>query len=410
MTQRNVDSNLSERFGSVRKAAILMLGAGMTASAALQASAQPIAVHMKPFEERVLDVCEEPAEPVIQLAICLDTSGSMQGLINQARSRIWSVIRDLDRATYQGQKPRLEVALYQYGSSHHPSHEGFMTCVMPFTSDLDEMSEALYSLRMGGSAEYCGQAVERASRELSWRPTSDHVMKVLVIAGNETFAQGPVRYERSIPEAVEYGITVNTVHCGPDGGGRQGGWKHAADMGGGVYNVIDHNREFIEIHCPQDDRLRELNLKLNGTYLHYGQRGEEQRRRQIRADARLEQESPAAMQNRIAAKAGGQYHNSHWDLVDAATEEGFDVSEVDRSTLLPELREATDDELLAEIGSLTAEREAIRAEIATLSAEREAWLKTEYTRRGESEEDALDAALIAALRSQAKAQGFAFEK
>jgi len=116
------------------------------------------------------------------------------------------------------------------------------------------------------------------------------------------------------------------------------------------------------------------------------------------------------MQDRIAAKAGGQYHNSHWDLIDAATEEGFDVSEVDRSTLLPELREATDDELLAEIESLTTEREAIRAEIASLSAEREAWLKTEQSRRGESEEDALDAALIAALRSQAKAQGFAFEK
>ena len=207
-------------------------------------SAQPLKIKLEPFEEKPAVVEREIDGPVIQLAICLDTSGSMGGLINQARTRIWSVVNELDSATLNGAKPTLEVALYQYGSDLQSGSEGFIGCVLPFTSDLDRISEALFALQINGSSEYCGMAVQRATQELAWLPKTDETLKVIVIAGNEHFRQGPVNYQQSVPNAVEYGITVNTVHCGTDQEGRNGGWLHAAQLGGGEYNIIDHNRDF----------------------------------------------------------------------------------------------------------------------------------------------------------------------
>lgn len=373
-------------------------------------SAQPLKIKLEPFEEKPAVVEREADGPVIQLAICLDTSGSMGGLINQARTRIWSVVNELDRATLNGQKPTLEVAIYQYGSNHQSGGEGFMGCVLPFTSDLDRISEALFALQISGSAEYCGMAVQRATQELAWLPKTDETLKVIVIAGNENFSQGPVQYTQSVPEAVEYGITINTVHCGTDQEGRNGGWMHASQLGGGAYNVIDHNRDFVEIHCPHDDRLRELNVKLNETYLYYGDEGRPARERQVTADVQNEAASGMALQRRISSKASSQYDNSHWDLIDASKDAEFELGKVDRDTLPAELQKASDEELELKIAEYSAKRAELQDEITKLSAEREAWLAEERQRLGEEQGQSLDSALVVALRTQAESQGFRFEE
>lgn len=390
-----------------RTAALALTLAAGFATQAL--SAQPLKIKLEPFEEKPAVVEREIDGPVIQLAICLDTSGSMGGLINQARTRIWSVVNELDSATLNGEKPTLEVALYQYGSTHQSGSEGFIGCVLPFTSDLDRISEALFALQISGSAEYCGMAVQRATQELAWLPKTDETLKVIVIAGNEHFRQGPVNYEQSVPNAVEYGITINTVHCGTDHEGRNGGWLHAAQLGGGEYNIIDHNRDFIEIRCPQDERLRELNVQLNGTYLYYGIEGEDARMRQARADTQNEEASGMALARRIASKASSQYRNSHWDLIDASEDDDFELEDVDKSTLPAELQEASTEEIEAKIAEYGAKRAELQAEIAKLSTEREAWLAKERKRLGEEQGESLDSALVLALRAQAEAQGFKFE-
>ncbi len=381
----------------------------LTAFVGLAASAQPIKVALEP--KPIKHVITRPAEddPVIQLVICLDTSGSMDGLINQAKTRLWNVVSTLDGARLKGQKPRLEVAIIQYGSSHQSSAEGYLGVVLPFSNDLDRISEVLYSLQISGSAEYCGMAVDRATRELEWLPTGEGVMKVLVIAGNEPFTQGEVDYRMSVPTAVEYGITVNTVHCGDDHSGRSGEWYNAAKLGRGEYSVIDQNKKVRYIRCPQDDRINELNLELNGTYLYYGDAGRDSSRRQMAQDKANESASPAAGLSRIAAKSQSSYSNSHWDLVDASKEKGFDYKKLDKKTLPKEMQNLTIDELKARVELERAKRSEIQSTILKLSAERQAWYDAELKRLGESNDEGLDSALAGALVSQAEKAGFTFE-
>src|SRR6218665_659343 len=58
-----------------------------------------------------------PDQNKVQIAILLDTSSSMDGLIDQAKSQLWKVVNAFTAAKRDGQTPFVEVALYEYGNS-----------------------------------------------------------------------------------------------------------------------------------------------------------------------------------------------------------------------------------------------------------------------------------------------------
>jgi len=96
-----------------------------------------------------------PRKPVIQVAILLDTSGSMDGLIDQTRKQLWRVVNELAIAKKDGHSPNLQVALYEYGNDGLPAEKGYIRRVLPLTTDLDRVSEELFALRTNGGSEYC---------------------------------------------------------------------------------------------------------------------------------------------------------------------------------------------------------------------------------------------------------------
>ncbi len=75
-----------------------------------------------------VDAPEEPR--LIQVAICLDTSGSMDGLIDAARQKLWAIVNDLALAK---PTPRLEVALLTYGNDGHKEADGWVAVQSPLT-------------------------------------------------------------------------------------------------------------------------------------------------------------------------------------------------------------------------------------------------------------------------------------
>src|SRR5687768_14807415 len=153
-------------------------------------------------------VAEKPAEkPLIQLALLLDNSGSMQGLIDQARSQLWTVVNHLARTKKNGQTPRLEVALYQYGD--RPQQ------LLAFTDDLDAVSEKLFKIGISGGSEHCGEVIQLSLNDLKWADEVG-VYKTIFIAGNEPFTQGPTDYRSACETASARGIVVNTIHCGSE--------------------------------------------------------------------------------------------------------------------------------------------------------------------------------------------------
>jgi len=312
--------------------------------------------------------------PVVQLALLLDTSNSMDGLIDQARAQLWSVVNELASIERDCQSVQLQVAVFQYGNSTLESDDGFIQMRTPFTTDLDIISEQLFALRTSGGNEFCGQVIDAAANRLDWiEPSADpeapHVTRMIVIAGNEPFTQGTTPYTSSIPSATNRGITVHTVFCGPKLEGENTFWKAGATLGEGRYCAIDQHKTIVDIPTPYDEAIGKLGAELNTTYIRFGDRGREFEARQMAQDE-LSESNTKDYVSRNVAKASGLYRNSAWDLVDASQEEGFDLDDVERDTLPEELQGLSDAELERSIEAAAARRAELQQAISQNNAAR----------------------------------------
>ena len=345
-------------------------------------------------------------KPLVQVALLLDTSNSMDGLIQQAKSQLWRIVQELGSARRQGKAPRLEVALYEYGNTGLKSDEGWIRRVLPFTDDLDQLSEKLFALRTSGGDEFCGWVIRNAVDELDWSP-SPHVYRAIFIAGNEPFTQGPVPPASASRKAAERGIIVNTIHCGTDAVGREGGWNTGAALTDGRYMIIDQDAAVVDIAAPQDRLIAELNVKLNATYVPYGRDGKDRLARQSEQDQNAASlpAAPSTASRRAAVKASTQYRNASWDLVDAVTEKKVDLDTIPSTELPRALQELKPEARQAFVEQKQKERADLQMQIRKLSAERERHVAAQL---GNQSTNTLDQALITAVRGQVTKQGYTF--
>src|ERR1041385_464685 len=145
-------------------AAILGLAtlSALPALAAAQAETKPVAETQK-----AAGVTASASQAdVVQVAILLDTSNSMDGLLAQAQAQLWQVVNTLARSQVEGQRQDIQVAVYQYGTPTLGKDTGYIRQCVPLTDDLDKVSQALFSLRTNGGDEYCGWVLKVAVEEL----------------------------------------------------------------------------------------------------------------------------------------------------------------------------------------------------------------------------------------------------
>jgi hypothetical protein len=345
------------------------------------------------------------AAPKIQVALLLDTSNSMDGLIAQAKTQLWTVVNEFSKAKKRARTPRLEVALFEYGNNRLSPEVGYVRQVLPFTEDLDKVSENLFSLTTFGGEEYCGKVIFDALARLDWNPSRD-VYKVIFIAGNEPFSQGPVDYHESCRSAVSRGIFVNTIFCGADAEGRATGWRDGALISEGRYVSINQQLKVDDPPAPQDREIVTLNNDLNKTYIPYGHAGAESQQRQVAQDKNAAAESTSVIVSRSVTKCNSFYCPSDWDLIDAVKTGKLKLDDLKTDELPAELRPLSPTERKAKIEEASRRRDEIRARVNKLSAEREKFLLSKRPKADET----LQSALIQTVREQASTFDFLFEK
>jgi len=339
------------------------------------------------------------AAPRIQIAILLDNSGSMGGLIDQARTQLWKIVNQFATTRHEGQIPNLEVALYKYGESGPVR-------LVPLTTDLDRVSEALFAIPVSGGTEKCGETIDAATKQLAWSESAGDY-KAVFIAGNEPFTQGDVDYVEACKAAIGKGIIVNTIHCGDEQTGINTKWKHGAELADGAFMVIDHTQAVVHVATPFDDELAKLNSELNGTYIAYGARGRERAEAQAAQDANAAGIGGGAGLDRAAAKASVAYKNAHWDLVDAADAEGFKLEDLKAEDLPEAMREMSLEEREAYIAEHAAKRAELREQIKSLAAKRNGYIAKERQKQAEETgEETLGDAMLRAVNEQLNEKGY----
>lgn len=355
----------------------------------------------------VLAAQAAPATPVavphpIDLALCLDISGSMNGLINAARQNLWAVVNEL--ATLQP-APKLRVALLTYGCSAHDAERGWVKVETDFTSDLDLVSQKLFALTTNGGEEYVARVVRAAVEQLAWS-TDGSAMKLMFVAGNEAATQDP-QFDTATwcRTAIGKGIVVNSIYCGNAMDALAPAWRDVAKFADGQFAAIEQDRAVV-VTTPFDGKLAELSAALNTTYVPYGSRGASSWANQVAQDGNAASLNVAAAAQRCQTKGSALYANGQWDLVDACRGATFKLDTVKKEDLPEALRAMDLAALRVHVDAQRQKRDGLQKEVETLGKQRDAFVQQELKKLGEAGATVFEAAVLEAVRQQAEAKGF----
>jgi len=339
----------------------------------------------------------------IQVALLLDTSGSMSGLIEQAKSQLWQILNTLANTEKENEETKLEIALYQYGSPTYGKRSNQIRQLSGFTTDMDLISKKLFALKTSGGEEYCGEVITTSISELNWGK-DDSNFKMIYIAGNEPFTQGPINYTQACQLAKKQDITINTIFCGSYQEGIQTMWKQGAQLADGEYMNINHNQTTVYIETPYDKRINELNQKLNETYIPYGTEGKIKKENQTKQDFNANSYSSANAASRASFKSSKKYKADSWDLVDAYEKDKEIIKNIQVESLSDSLQTLSKKELEVKIKLIRGQRSSIQNEIQELNSKR--LIHIEKNSKESVEENNLKKSIENSVRKQAKKNGY----
>lgn len=322
-----------------------------------------------------------PPKPRVEVCFVLDTTGSMGGLLEGAKQKIWSIANEIAAAK---PTPTVRVSLVAF----RDRGDDYVVRSWPMTEDLDAVYARLSELKAEGGGDF-PESVNEALAEgvgpkIGWS-TDKEVLRLMFLVGDAPphmdYRDGP-KYPDVCREAVKRDLIINTVQCGANAETTRA-WQDIARLGEGRYAAIPADGGVAVVEAPQDGRLAELNRELGKTLVPYGSRA---RQASVSRKQAASAAAPAAATaDRLSYNARtGKTVQGEGELLDDLREGKQKLADVKREELPPDLQELEPEALRKEVDRRGSERARIQAEVGRLSREREEFLKGESRRRAEA--------------------------
>ena len=349
------------------------------------------------------------ARPNVEVVFCLDTTGSMGGLIGAAKQKIWAISNQIATGT---PTPILKVGLVAF----RDRGDAYVTKVTDLTDDLDSIHAQLQSFQAQGGGDFpesVNQALHESVTKISWSKDKK-TLKMIFLVGDapphDDYAQEPDTLTTTA-SAVKSGMTVNTIQCGADAGTREV-WQTIARRGEGRFFAIAQDGGVATVTTPYDARLSELGNKLGSTYLAYGggagEAGRDYRegaaKRQAASETKVMGAAPAAAQADRAYNKALNKDAYVGDLLQSIENGSVKLEEVKTEDLPDELQKLTPAERQKEVERRMAERKKMRDEIVSLSKQRDEYITAER-KKSTGGQSGFDSAVASALKEQMARKG-----
>lgn len=322
--------------------------------------------------ESAKPAAEKKETPRAEVVFVLDSTGSMSGLIEGAKQKIWSIANSI---ISQDPAPEIKIGLIAY----RDRDDEYVTQLMDLTDDIDAVYAKLQSFRAQGGGdmpESVNQALNEAVTKMSWSPADQNVYRVIFLVGDcppHMDYQDDVKYPETCKLAMEKFIIINTVQCGnytqttPI-------WQEIAKKSEGQFVQIAQSGGMIVIRTPYDDEITELTKELSSTVIPYGSMETQaavvgKLRRAESADAMLNASRAA-----YNIKSGGRAVQGKGDLVQSLADKDIVLDAVEEESLPEDMKGLSKEELEKVVKEKTAKRAELNAKILDLSKKREAWL------------------------------------
>ena len=324
-------------------------------------------------EEIAKDSQEKTKVPErVEVVFVLDSTGSMSGLIEGAKQKIWSIANEI---VCRKPAPEVKIGLITY----RDKGDEYITKIFDLTDDIDAVYGHLMTFKADGGGdtpESVNLALNEAVHKMSWTDGKEQVYRVIFLVGDappHMDYQDDVKYEVSCKEALEKNIIINSIQCGnmtdctPI-------WQEIAKKGEGEFVQIGQEGDMIAVTTPFDEKIAELTKELNSTVIGYGsraRRSEVSDKMEAVASSSLAVQADRAMFNSFS---GGKAVQGAGDLVYEMSENSLDLSEVKDEELPENMQKMSEEERKQYVDSQVAKRGEINEKIADLSKQRADWL------------------------------------
>ena len=349
-------------------------------------------------------------QPRVEVVFVLDTTGSMSGLIQAAKEKIWSIASTMGSAQ---QAPEIKMGLVAY----RDRGDEYVTKVVDLSSDLDTVYATLMDFQAGGGGdtpESVNQALHDAVHQISWSEDQG-AYKVVFLVGDappHMDYQDDVKYPDIIAAGSDKGIVFNAIQCGRMHSTARY-WEHLAVLGLGQHFQVEQAGSAVAITTPFDDKLATLSTKLDDTRLYYGpEEGKEKQQAKLDATDKLHASSSVASRARRAvfnaSDSGTANFLGKGELVDDISNGRVDLSEIDDADMPESIKAMAPEEQQAVIEERAGRRRELQREIKELAQKRESYLQEKVNEAGGAV-GSLDDQIYGAVRAQAAEKGLSYE-
>ena len=340
----------------------------------------------------------------LEMVFAIDTTGSMGGLIEGAKQRIWGIVNEVMQSE---SRPNVRIGLVAY----RDLGDRYVTEVFPMTDNLDAVYTTLMDYRAEGGGdmpENVRRALADAVHKAGWSQQSDRIAQVVFLVGDappHTDYQDEPDAKATAVAARRKGMIVNAIQCG-DISGTKEVWQEIAQHGGGRYFAIPQDSGVVAIATPYDEKLSALGNQLGGTYLAYGgaQAQDLSRATQSAAEGLIASSAPKPAQADRAMNKAINSMSYAGDFLQSLENGTVNLKDIKPEELPEELRKLPPAERKQEIEKRQAQRRQIRAEIMQLSKDRAEFIKKERAKSGVR--NSFDSVVAEALKAQLTAKGF----
>lgn len=343
---------------------------------------------------------EAEVTPQVEVVFVLDTTGSMSGLIEGAKLKIWSIANQIVQGS---PRPDLKVGLVGY----RDKGDEYVTRVFDLSTDLDQVYADLMSFSAGGGGdgpEHVNRALHDALNDVAWS-ADGRTLRIMFLVGDappHTDYNDGYDYKAVCEAAVRNDIIINTIQCGQMSE-TVDFWQEIARLGEGEYAAIPQTGGMRSIPTPLDEEISRLSADLDATVLAWGD--EEQVARKEKADKLAEAMPAEAKASRTSFRTISGRMGTY-DLIGALEAGDVDLNKIEVGHLPPEMRKMSVQQKREYIEQKKGEREKIRRKINRLNRERDAFIKAKLAEAGT--DDSFDANVLTMIRAQASSKGITY--
>ena len=340
---------------------------------------------------------QQEARPNVEVVFCLDTTGSMGGLINAAKQKIWAISNQITTGT---PTPHVKVGLVAF----RDRGDAYITKVFDLTDDLDGIYGHLMGFQAQGGGDFpesVNQALNEAVTKISWSKDKKTLKMIFLVGDAPPHMDYPddVKYTETCKLAVANDIIINTVQCGKHPETKKY-WQDICRLAEGSFVQIDAaGGPIVVVKTPFDADLAKINNDLAKTTLVYGD-AKDQKAGETQKMANQALPAPVAADR--AAFYANSWRGTSYCLLENIKNGKVKLEELKKEQLPPELQKLTLAEQKVFLGKLDKERAALNEKARDLDKKRSAFIAQKQTEDAKNKgRDSFDGQVLQILQRQA---------